>query len=122
MPASDKQRPLTEHQFATLAVLARKPDEYRLAWAGCGCSAFGFGEDPADREGCRELILSIPKKYRWPCTNTVKSLQRRGLIRQVGKTPYFFYTIFVITEAGLAAYKSDPAYDGPPEQGAHNDA
>jgi hypothetical protein len=104
-------RPLTEHQFCTLEILARRPRSYRLVWSGCGAAGFGYGSDPADRDKCGDLILSIPLRYRWPCTNTILSLERRGLIKEVKATQYFFWTVFKITRAGLDAYAFDPAFD-----------
>jgi hypothetical protein len=107
------RRSLSEQQFNTLAVLAQNPDDYCLVWSGCGAAAFGCGKDPANRflRVIHKLILSVPERYRWPCANTLKSLKRRGLIRETAKGRYYFYELFKITRKGLAAHKSDPAFD-----------
>lgn len=104
-------RPLTEHQFCTLEVLAQDPARNRLVWPGCGVGSFGCGKDPADRMGCQALIRSVPAKYRWPRTSTILSLERKGLVTEIRRTPYFFFHVFKITRRGLDAFRDDPAHD-----------
>lgn len=102
---------LSAHQFNTLAVLARDPEDFAVVWTGCGSAAFGSGDDPFRRENCRELILSVPERWRWPYGCTVLALERRGYIKEIHPAQYGFIHVYQITEAGLGAYVTDPAFD-----------
>lgn len=101
---------LSAHQFNTLAVLARDPENYAIVWCGCGCAAFGCGDDPFDRAESRDLILSVPKQWRWPYGCTVMALKRKGYIKLV-ESQYGFIYVYRITKAGLDTHKTDPAFD-----------
>lgn len=103
---------LSEHQFNTLAVLMRDPDKNYLVWTGAGNSGFGCGDEPFHRERPenRELILSVPEKYRWPYRQTLWSLNAKGCI-EMTRGECGFISYWQITTRGRAVYMSDPALD-----------
>lgn len=97
---------LSQHQFACLGILARKPKRYRLAWSHCGHGAYSTVDDPTGRN--EDPILTIPLQWRWPPGTTIQSLDRRGLIRG-RRDPTGIWTVYWITPAGLKVYAEHDA-------------